>query len=597
MKPVIRLFMACLCLTYHPSVHAQSNVRRFSASPVQSPYLTIEGARSLGSGQIATGALSIFEKRSLILVDDDERTGDLLDNRLLVDASFAYGVLDWLDVGLVLPIAMGQTGLTSHSQEDVATFALGDPRIGVKFSLLPKTQRTIALGIIADSWVPVGDPEAYAGEDGWGGRVTLAADVRLPKRITLAFNAGYKMRPESELAGAVIDDELALGAGAQWRLSKVDLVGELNTATGASQPFGQDHLNAGEFDIGARFHLPRRQKLVGGMGMGLLPGLGTPTWRIFVGYGIDASTGRSMVAATPQAPTPTTSTVRTPPDAKRVNPENDSPPPKEPRPTKPTISATALLAKHEDADGDGLSNHVDACPHLPEDRDDFRDEDGCPDPDNDLDKVPDITDQAPNSPEDWDAFEDSDGRPDPDNDQDGVPDVQDRCPLEAGFGDGCPTSPMNWQAAVIQPDFQMTGGPTLLGGTIYAGPKLRFEPQSDQFAPGADTSIATVARLLRERPDFLKIEVGVHVKTEHGPKWDQWLANERAERLTDALTERGVDPKRLFPVGYGSSARQWTTLFGKQSDHYSIELRILAPFADPPKRKVIKRPKTAPPQI
>ena len=63
---------------------------------------------------LATGALTTFEKRSLILMDDEERTGDLLGNRLLIDASFAYGILNWLDLGAVLPIAMGQTGLTSQ---------------------------------------------------------------------------------------------------------------------------------------------------------------------------------------------------------------------------------------------------------------------------------------------------------------------------------------------------------------------------------------------------------------------------------------------------------------------------------------------------
>ena len=299
-KHRITLYVLTFVCVASSSLFAQSNVRRFSASPVTSPYLTVEGARVLGQGNLATGALTTFEKRSLILMDDEERTGDLLGNRLLIDASFAYGILNWLDLGAVLPIAMGQTGLTSQSQDDVATFALGDPRIGAKFSLLPLSTRTFATAVVTESWIPVGDPEAYAGEAGWGGKLTISTEVRLPKQVTLAFNAGYKSRPEAEIAGAKLNDEIGINAGVRWGVRNVEILSEFNVATDAFQPFGQDYLNAGEVDFGARFSLPAEQKLVGGMGLGLLPGLGTPTWRIFVGYSIDAS----IIGASPSAERP-----------------------------------------------------------------------------------------------------------------------------------------------------------------------------------------------------------------------------------------------------------------------------------------------------
>jgi len=65
-----------------------------------------------------------------------------------------------------------------------------------------------------------------------------------------------------------------------------------------------------------------------------------------------------------------------------------------------------------DADADGVANDVDACPHSPEDTDDFEDRDGCPDPDNDRDGILDADDQCPNQPEDKDGDEDTDGCPD-----------------------------------------------------------------------------------------------------------------------------------------------------------------------------------------
>ena len=133
-----------------------------------------------------------------------------------------------------------------------------------------------------------------------------------------------------------------------------------------------------------------------------------------------------------------------------------------------------------DRDGDGYKDDVDQCPDEPEDFDGYKDEDGCPDPDNDNDGILDVddrcvnepedrdgdhdedgcpegsdgdrdgdgildsVDKCPDVPEDRDGFQDSDGCPDPDNDQDGIPDKVDQCPNDPedkdGFedADGCP---------------------------------------------------------------------------------------------------------------------------------------------------------------
>ncbi len=97
-----------------------------------------------------------------------------------------------------------------------------------------------------------------------------------------------------------------------------------------------------------------------------------------------------------------------------------------------------------DSDGDGIPDDVDQCPDVPEDKDGFQDEDGCPDYDNDNDGIFDAQDQCPNEPEDYDGFQDEDGCPDLDNDGDGIPDKLDKCPNTPedidGYqdDDGCP---------------------------------------------------------------------------------------------------------------------------------------------------------------
>ncbi len=65
-----------------------------------------------------------------------------------------------------------------------------------------------------------------------------------------------------------------------------------------------------------------------------------------------------------------------------------------------------------DLDADGIPDHSDRCPDVPEDRDGFEDADGCPEMDNDKDGIDDMNDQCPNQPETKNGRQDADGCPD-----------------------------------------------------------------------------------------------------------------------------------------------------------------------------------------
>ena len=64
--------------------------------------------------------------------------------------------------------------------------------------------------------------------------------------------------------------------------------------------------------------------------------------------------------------------------------------------------------KH-DQDADGIPDHSDGCVHLPEDRDGYQDQDGCPDDDNDGDMIVDEDDRCPLVPAEWGKDDDEDG--------------------------------------------------------------------------------------------------------------------------------------------------------------------------------------------
>ena len=66
-----------------------------------------------------------------------------------------------------------------------------------------------------------------------------------------------------------------------------------------------------------------------------------------------------------------------------------------------------------DKDQDGVLDDVDECPPLPEDFDNFADKDGCPDPDNDNDLIPDTDDLCPDDEALEGQDDDEDGCTDP----------------------------------------------------------------------------------------------------------------------------------------------------------------------------------------
>jgi outer membrane protein OmpA-like peptidoglycan-associated protein len=195
----------------------------------------------------------------------------------------------------------------------------------------------------------------------------------------------------------------------------------------------------------------------------------------------------------------------------------------------------------QDKDKDGIADDFDKCPLDPEDRDNFQDEDGCPELDNDNDGLPDANDQCPNEPEDKDSFQDEDGCPDFDNDQDQILDVSDQCPNEPedydgdADADGCPDT----YTRIVVKDDRIE-----LKETIY-------------FATGKTTILEKSFSLLNEVADVLQKNTQVNVRIEGhtddvgNNRANQKLSEGRAASVRAYLIGQGIDPGRLISVGYG----------------------------------------------
>lgn len=263
-----------------------------------------------------------------------------------------------------------------------------------------------------------------------------------------------------------------------------------------------------------------------------------------------------------------------------------------------------------DRDGDGIPDDRDQCPDVPEDKDGFQDEDGCPDLDNDNDGIPDredrcpdipedldgdrdddgcpehsikdrdgdgildVNDQCPDDPEDKDGFEDEDGCPDLDNDKDGIPDVDDACPNvpedKDGFQDEdgcpdldndqdripdledkCPDDPETYNGLDDQDGCPDQGRVIVEGTDIIILDKVQFATNSAKILPASEPIIEAVAATLAGHPEFLVVEVAGHADERGADHHNLNLTRARAAAVEAALRARGVAASRLVSQGYG----------------------------------------------
>jgi len=191
-----------------------------------------------------------------------------------------------------------------------------------------------------------------------------------------------------------------------------------------------------------------------------------------------------------------------------------------------------------DNDKDGVADASDRCPAEAEDKDGFEDGDGCPELDNDKDGIADSADKCPTVAEDQDGFEDEDGCPDPDNDKDGVADKSDRCPLEVGPSDnnGCPKT---YEHIVVTAE------------KIELKQKIFFDSSRATIMPVSFELLAEIGSVLNARKT-MRLRVEGHTDIRGAQKRNRSLSQQRADAVRQYLMGLGIDGARLEARGYGS---------------------------------------------
>jgi OmpA-OmpF porin, OOP family len=373
------------------------SVQRFDPAPGTHNYLSVEGVRMEGGWGWTAGFLFNYAREPFTVQSCANETDCSAPNANTTDVKVVRDLFTWdlmgsvspiprLQIGLRLPLvyASGQGFDATSGQptpDGIKSFAVGDLTLEGKVRLFGGASDPYLFGAAVDVSFPTGHASADGAYVGNSSPVTVGVRGIFDGSagpLTFAANLRGVFRDDASLGTTQVGPvDFRYGAGLGFRVSPVFKI--LAEGYGSTQFKAQNGTNNLEID-GAVEIQPLDSSFiirVGG-GAGVIQGVGVPMARAIAG-----------------------------------------------------ITYTREL---RDTDGDGIPDRDDRCVTIPEDKDGFEDNDGCPDPDNDRDGVADEKDKCPNQPETLNGFQDKDGCPDDiaDRDKDGIPDNEDKCPDEGG---------------------------------------------------------------------------------------------------------------------------------------------------------------------
>ena len=369
---------------------------RFEPAPGPKNFITVEGARTEGNMAWSGTALVSFGLNPIAIAscttttdcsapDATNKTELKVVNAIVTGHLLgSLTPIPRLQLGLRLPISYAHgdgidPGTGQAKRGGFSGGSIGDPAIEAKVRAVGKADDPLVLGASAFVSAPLGratSPGYFLGDTGPVLGVRGIADIGSGP-FGLGLNLGAIYRGKETLGSVELGPAMRYGVAGSFRVSPIlRLVAEGFGETRFSNVAGTTTL-----EVDGMIHvtpLGSNISVLAGAGGGIIHGVGAPDFRGFGGL--------------------------------------------------------SYVFDQGDADGDGIRDDRDGCPHDAEDRDGYQDDDGCPEVDNDRDGIPDKLDKCPNEPETVNGFEDEDGCPDsvPDRDHDGIIDTEDMCPDDGG---------------------------------------------------------------------------------------------------------------------------------------------------------------------
>lgn len=219
-------------------------------------------------------------RNPLVYRADDGTTTSLLGWVAQVDLGAAWEVGN-------LRLSGSAPAILRYAGEGGEGAALGDPGLDLLVSLLPR-EAPLALGLQGGLTLPLGASAVALGETGPTGQAGLLVDGGWGPAWGAA-QAGVRLRPQQDAPGLTLDEALLLRAALAVRVvGDTHLAAELLSETALTAPYAAAETSPAELLLSAAHRRPAGTGLRLGVGLGLVPAVGAPTWRLLLGVGQDS---------------------------------------------------------------------------------------------------------------------------------------------------------------------------------------------------------------------------------------------------------------------------------------------------------------------
>ncbi len=558
-------------------------------------FFTTNGSSILGANDISFGLILDYGRGILPTANDGEPGPDpdnpsqsgsgtdfLVEDSFQGTFKFNYGLANWAVIGISLPVILMNGSEAFQIGDDAGGGLYNSGQLGAQkvsnFSFhgklrLTRVEKGPGLALAVQAGVPLANAARDLGADPgfwYWPQAIFEHRFGVTGRTKIGLNAGYRAhggtdsrfgldtQGQPQLEEGILEggNKVTYSAGISWRaLQSLDLVLESYGTYLVSGDSDSAQLFSHEAVGGIKLFIERQSFLMLGGGTGIWStGYESADVRGFIGFVFEPSIGdrdgdgyKDDEDECPDDPE----------DFDGFKDEDGCPEP--------------------DNDNDGILDVDDRCPNVPEDKDGDEDEDGCPEAsegDRDGDGILDSRDKCPDDPEDKDGFEDKDGCPDPDNDKDGILDVDDGCPFDPedkdnfededgcpepdndrdqipDAKDDCPNDPETYNGLDDEDGCPDKGKVIIEGSDILILEKILFETNSAEIKPESMPIIDAVATTLKHHPEFEVIEVGGHADERSSDRYNLKLTQDRVQSVVNALASRGVKRDRLIAQGYG----------------------------------------------
>ena len=200
-----------------------------------SRFVGVGGTETLAPGKVGFGLVTSYQSRPIVLhIPSPGPSGsnqNAVNDQVSSTFVFGYGVTKQLELGVAMPLTLGQGGSGTSAitaGQDLRDTAVRDLRFGAAYALIPRVRKEpsllgseeqravfhspIALAVRFEVSAPTGDRGQFAGERSAVFNPTIAADYRRGRWFA-GLELGARIRKTSEFVGARVGTQGTIGLG------------------------------------------------------------------------------------------------------------------------------------------------------------------------------------------------------------------------------------------------------------------------------------------------------------------------------------------------------------------------------------------------